>query len=248
MLTVDFDLLDVRAGHSVLDLGAGAGRHSFEALTRGAGVVAADLDVASLRDAGAFLVAMDEQGLAPAGAWAGVVNADGLRLPFPDSSFDRVIVSEVLEHVPRDTDALAEVARVLRPDGKLAVTVPRWGPEVVCWALSREYHSNPGGHIRIYRRRELTAKLRGAGFAPTAVRHVHALHSPYWWIRCAVGVRREDALPARLYHDFLAWDIRTSNPIVRTAERALDPLLGKSLVIYADRADPARRQPPRRVT
>src|SRR3712207_8881866 len=52
----------------------------------------------------------------------------------PDASVDRVIASEVLEHIPDDARAMAEIARVLKPGGTVAVTVPRFGPERVCWA------------------------------------------------------------------------------------------------------------------
>ena len=62
------------------------------------------------------------------------------------------MASEVLEHIPDDVTAMAEIARVLKPGGRVAVTVPRYGPERICWALSDEYHANEGGHIRIYRR------------------------------------------------------------------------------------------------
>ena len=58
---------------------------------------------------------------------------------------------------------MAEIARVLRPGGTVAVTVPAWLPERICWALSREYHEVPGGHVRIFTRAELTAKLAAAG-------------------------------------------------------------------------------------
>ena len=73
-------------------------------------------------------------------------------LPVPDASVDRVMASEVLEHIPDDVTAMAEIARVLKPGGRVAVTVPRYGPERICWALSDEYHANEGGHVRIYRR------------------------------------------------------------------------------------------------
>ena len=65
---------------------------------------------------------------------------------------------------------MAELARVLRPGGTIAVTVPRWLPERVCWALDRRLPraaSSPGGHVRIYRQRELAAKLRAAGLDVT---------------------------------------------------------------------------------
>ena len=60
--------------------------------------------------------------------------------------------------------------RVLKPGGSLAITVPRWLPERVCWALSDEYHANEGGHIRIYRADELRDKIarRTACGSPTA--------------------------------------------------------------------------------
>ncbi len=53
--------------------------------------------------------------------------------------------------------------RVLKPGGALAITVPRWLPERICWALSDEYHANEGGHIRIYRADELRDKVLAHG-------------------------------------------------------------------------------------
>ena len=74
-----------------------------------------------------------------------------------------------MEHIPDDKGVLAEMVRVLRPGGRIAVTVPRYGPEKVCWALSDAYHEVEGGHIRIYRADELLGKMREAGLR--AVRH-----------------------------------------------------------------------------
>src|SRR3712207_7376601 len=56
-----------------------------------------------------------EAGDAPTGARYEVVRGDLLALPFPDASVDRVIASEVLEHIPDDATAMAEIARVLKP-------------------------------------------------------------------------------------------------------------------------------------
>src|SRR5947209_5469031 len=104
--------------------------------------------------------AMAETGESPPAARARCVGGDATAMPFDDGSFDRVIAAEVLEHVPADQRALAEIARVLRPGGMLAVTVPAWLPERICWRLSDDYHNTPGGHVRIYTRPELEAKLR----------------------------------------------------------------------------------------
>ena len=130
------------------------------------------------------------------GTLAAAVTGDALALPFADASFDRLIAAEVLEHVPDDRAAIAELARVLRPGGRLAVTVPRWFPERVCWALSSDYHAPavPDGHVRIYRRRVLAARLEAAGLRVDGASYAHALHSPYWWLRCLVGLDRPDVL------------------------------------------------------
>ena len=238
MLTVDFDRLGLLPRHRVLDLGCGGGRHAFEVARRGAGVVALDRNAGDTKDASAMLSAMRTAGEAPDDRLAAATNGDALDLPFADESFDRVIAAEVLEHVPADSAALAELVRVLRPGGRLAVTVPRWFPEQVCWVLSSSYHAPavPDGHVRIYRRSQLRALLAGAGLRVTASHHAHALHSPYWWLKCAVGVGRDDAWPVRQYHRFLVWDLTARPRWVRTLERALDPVLGKSLVLYADKA------------
>jgi SAM-dependent methyltransferase len=232
LLTIDFDRLGLRGGARLLDLGSGPGRHAFEAYRRGAHVVCADLLHDDLRQALAMLTAMGGAGEAPPGAWFGAARADALALPFPDGSFDHVVVSEVLEHVPADRPAMAEIARVLRPGGTAAVSVPRWFPERVCWALSDRYHDRPGGHVRVYRGHELRDRLAAAGLRVTGTDHVHALHAPYWWLRCLVGPDDDRAWAVRQYHRFLVWDIVRRPRAVRLAERALDPVIGKSLVVY----------------
>jgi ubiquinone/menaquinone biosynthesis C-methylase UbiE len=233
MLTVDFSKFDITPGERLLDLGCGGGRHAFEAYRRGARVVAADLDSGELGSVGAMLAAMREEGEAgPPGA-ARAILCDATNLPFGSNSFDKVIAAEIMEHVPDDRRALAEVARVLRPGGLAAVTVPAWLPERVCWALSDEYHEVPGGHVRIFTRAELVAKLQRAGLHVTGSHHAHGLHSPFWWLKCAVGVGNEAHPAVRGYHKMLVWDIMRRPALTRYAEAALNPLIGKSLVVYA---------------
>jgi SAM-dependent methyltransferase len=233
MLTVDYQRLEMKSGERLLDLGCGGGRHAFEAAKRGARVVALDAgtdEVMKVRDT---LGAMFEAGEISDPRGTGAVQGDALRLPFPDGVFDRVIAAEVLEHIPDDTDAMRELVRVLRPGGLMAVTVPRFGPELVNWALSDEYHNVPGGHVRIYRRSELVGRLQRAGLRPVGSHHAHSLHSPYWWLRCAVGPKRDDHVFVKAYHRMLVWDITRSPWVTRTADRVLNPVLGKSLVVYA---------------
>ena len=178
-----------------------------------------------------------------AGASGTVVNGDALNLPFPDGAFDRVIAAEVLEHIPADRAAIAELARVLRPGGTMAVTVPRWGPELVNWALSDEYHMVEGGHVRIYRQsRPASPPGRGRAAVPRR-HHAHALHSPYWWLKCAVGVTNDAHPLVRAYHRLLVWDIEHRPLPTRLADMVLNPLLGKSLVVYVEKPDRDDRCP-----
>ena len=217
------------------------GRHSHEALRRGATVTAADLDLEALRYVEAVATAMQEAGEVAAPGSLEVVLANALALPFAAASFDVVIVSEVFEHIPQDQAAMAEVRRVLSPGGEGAITVPRYLPEAVCWLLSTEYHSNEGGHVRIYQGDVLQQRLRLAGLEVTGTAHAHALHSPYWWVKCVVGVRRDQALLARLYHRFLVYDMMRRPTWTRAIEGALNPVLGKSLVVYVENPREGRR-------
>ena len=222
----------------MLDLGCGGGRHAFEAFRRGGRVVAFDADAGELNQAGGMLAAMRESGEAPHGAGAATVRGDATAMPFADGGFDRVIAAEVLEHIPDDQRGLREIARVLRPGGIAAITVPAWLPERICWSLSDDYHNVPGGHVRIYTRPELEAKLRAAGLTVSGHHHAHGLHSPYWWLKCAAGVH-DDAHPlSSAYHRLLVWDIMKRPKLTRLAERALDPVIGKSLVVYAEKPQP----------
>jgi SAM-dependent methyltransferase len=235
MLTVNFGLLPVNPGDRLLDMGCGGGRHAFEAARRGARVVALDTDRSELDQVTAVFAAMAEAGEIGEGGSGQAVSGDATGLPFDDGSFDKVIAAEVLEHLPADQAAMNEIARVLRPGGMAAVTVPAWLPERVCWRLSDDYHNNPGGHIRIFTKRELITKLTRSGLAVTGQHRAHALHSPYWWVKCAVGVHNDEHRLAGAYHKLLVWDIMRKPAATRIADQVLNPVLGKSLVVYADK-------------
>ncbi len=232
MLTVDFDRLGIGPSSKVIDVGCGAGRHAFEAYRRGADVVAFDRDASELRSVETILQAMAETGEAPATASAKAVLGDALSLPYADETFDCVIASEILEHIPQDDAAIAELVRALKVGGTLAVSVPRWLPERLCWLLSDEYHSNEGGHVRIYRASELRDKIAVGGMQLTHSHHAHALHSPFWWLKCAVGVSNTDHHAVTAYHKLLVWDLMQRPKITQLAESLLNPLVGKSVAMY----------------
>ncbi len=234
MLTIRFDRLGLQAGDRVLDVGAGFGRHVFECARRGADVVALDYAQHEVVETRATLEAMIEAGEIDGDRVTGVLRGDATKLPFADDSFDKVITSEVLEHVQDDVAAISEMVRVLRPGGMFAATVPAWGPEKVNWMLSDEYHAPiaVGGHLRIYSKTELAAKIRSAGLDLRGTHRAHALHSPYWWLKCAVGPADDDHPLVAKYRRFLEWDIIEQPTSMRLAEKVLSPAIGKSIVFY----------------
>lgn len=238
MLTVRFDRLGLRPGDRVLDVGAGFGRHVFECTRRGAVAVALDPSPEEVAQTRATVAAMVDAGEIDAGAFGGVLRGDATRLPFADGTFDVVITSEVLEHITDDTAAIAEMVRVLRPGGRFAATVPARLPETINWRLSDDYHAPAavGGHVRIYSAVELRAKLRAAGLDLERSHRAHALHSPYWWLRCAVGPNDDDHPLVRRYRRLLEREIIEQPRSLAIAEKVLAPVLGKSIVHYATKA------------
>ena len=239
MLTVDYDLLGIKAGESFLDVGCGEGRHTSQACKEdGCTVCAVDIDASSVAKIGYLLHLMDEQGESRSNHL--VLRGSALRLPFRDTHFDRVICSEVLEHVPDDGQALSELTRVLKDDRTLAISVPTHISEAVYWRISSDYHHQPGGHIRKYRLRDLVSLLRRHDLHIVATRRKHAIHFFYWLLRCLYGINSEGGLIQALYHRFLVWDIVHKTRPIRLLEEMLNPLLAKSVVVYARKNRPGQ--------
>jgi SAM-dependent methyltransferase len=231
VLTIDLEWIGVRSGTRLLDLGCGTGRHAFASWKAGGSVVALDASLEELPDVAKMTAAMRDAGEIEV-IDGGVIAGDAYALPFADASFDVVVASEIFEHLENDERAMLECARVLRRDGVLALSVPRTFPEALNWLLSTEYHNNPGGHVRIYRRRELLRRLSSAGLVHVHHEYRHGLHSPYWWLRCALGVNRPERRLVAAYHRLLVWEIVAKPPSLRFLAKLLDPMIGKSLVVY----------------
>jgi len=232
MVTVEFDRLKVRPGFKILDVGCGTGRHTCAAYRQPKVItIGADLKFNDLTEAGERLKLHDRLGEHGGGVW-GLAAADIVCLPFKDDDFDLVICSEVLEHIEKYFQAIREIIRVLKPGCNLVVSVPRYWPERICWALSTDYHTAEGGHLRIFKPKQLIADLQKAGLEPWARHYAHSLHTPFWWLKCLVGPNREDSRPVNLYHRFLTWDIMKQPRTTRILNNLLNPILGKSVVVY----------------
>lgn len=234
MLTMRLEDMDLQPGMRVLDLGCGRGRHLHALYWNETplDIVGVDLsheEAKAALDGFAELPAPHPQSpLRSAVLSAG----DAARLPFESNSFDRVLCSEVLEHVPDPDAVLAEIARIVKPGGIFAVSVPRYWPEAICWKLSTGYHNTPGGHVRIFHTNALRDLVRKHGFACFKRHWAHGLHSPYWWLQCALWERRDSAASVRLYRKFLEWDLMQKPWPTQALEWLLAPVMGKSVVMY----------------
>ncbi len=236
LLTIDIERLGLSRGTRVLDLGCGFGRHSWQVFhSDGVFLVGADRDHYRLRCARFMLASMRMQGIDGGGS-AHVVMADAARLPFADGSFDVVICSEVLEHLPDDRAALREMARVLAPGGRLALSVPRRFPDRVCFGLfPAGYRELSEGHLRVYRERELVALLSDAGFTARGRGLAHGFHTPYWWLECLAGRDRLFKPAAGAYRRFLDWYTVRRPAALVFLEKLAAPVAAKSLVFYLEK-------------
>ena len=231
MNTVDLNRLKIRSGDRILDIGCGSGRHMGEAVRlKGVSVIGADINMKDLLEAKKRLKGVERFGFGH-GLW-GFNVAEIMRLPFRTHSFDGVICSEVLEHIVEEKVAVSEITRVLKPGKLLALSVPRYLPERICWKLSSEYRNTPKGHIRIYTKGRLKTMMKESGMQPFGIHYAHSFHTPYWWLKCLVGPSKDDHRLVYLYHRFLTWDIMTKNRTTQWLEKLLNPVLGKSIVLY----------------
>ena len=187
MITLDFKRLNLQPGYKILDIGCGEGRHTAQGYEQGdTFCVGADRNPGDLLTSKTKLELHEKLSTAKGSCWS-LAAADITCLPFQDASFDVVICSEVMEHIPDEKKAISEIIRVLKPGGTLGVSVPRYWPELICWRLSHDYHNANQGHIRIYKKNELIAKIVAQGVRFKGFHHAHSLHSAYWWLKCLVG-------------------------------------------------------------
>ena len=231
MQTIRFDNLELEAGSSVLDMGCGEGRHTIGLFVDqrinafGFDLSIKDLNIARerLKD---FPIEEDNN----SSCLFGVTNI--VRLPFLEGTYDAVICSEVLEHVDSPKESIKELIRVLKPGGILALSVPRFFPEWVCWRLSKGYQDMPGGHVRIFKHNALKKLATNEGMSYMSFHWAHGLHSPYWWLQCLFWTSRENSFLIKQYHKFLVWDLMKKPLLTRVLEFILQPLIGKSVVMY----------------
>jgi len=232
MITIDFNQLDIHPGDRILDIGCGEGRHTIKACQQSNTLcVGADFGFENLietRKKIIFHQAINDLSCKT----IDLSCMDVTNLPFCDNCFDIVICSEVLEHIPDDKKAVFELVRILKPGKILAVSVPRFWPEKICWLLSDEYFNANMGHVRIYKKKSLLKAIEAFGLMYFFSHYAHSIHTPFWWLKCLVGPNRTDSSLVNLYHRLLVWDLMKKPKFTAFIDELLNPLLGKSLVLY----------------
>ena len=230
MNTIKYKKLNLESNQLLLDMGCGEGRHSIGALLETpANVIGLDLSVQDLKIAKHRLNDFDLSDINTSCTF-GVGNINDI--PIKSASLDAVMCSEVLEHVDSPEESIHELVRVLKPGGVMALSVPRYLPELICWKLSKEYSQTPGGHVRIFRHRQLKDLAVNAGLKYQSFHWAHGLHSPYWWLQCMFWKTKETSYIVNLYHKLLVWDLMKKPLLTKIFEAILQPLIGKSLVMY----------------
>jgi SAM-dependent methyltransferase len=231
MLTVDFRRLPLQGRDLVLDAGCGEGRHTFHCFRSNCSILGMDLDKKSLLKARWVLGEMKKR--KDGNGRVLFLRGDALRFPFRTGTFDKVVCAEVIEHVRDDRLGIAELARILKPRGKIAITVPTTMTERIYKRLSDDYFRTPGGHIRIVNPKEMAACMEENQLRIYAVTFAHAFHTPYWMLRCLVGLHNEKARIPAAYRKFLHWSLFSQS--LRIIEKALNYFFPKSIVLYAQK-------------
>ena len=228
---IDPAKLDLSPQTRLLDVGCGTGRHLLELSRYPGRFVGLDMSHEDLRIFNYMLLLTNKE--RPVVAKISAVEGDGELLPFADGLFDCVVCTETLEHVPDDRAVLRELVRVLRKGGVLVISVPDEHSERLLWRLSPRYRTTPGGHVRIYRRKQIARLLRDSGAEPFAIDFRHSLESVRWLVHSVVD--REWGTPGFVTKG-IRWLLDTPShrnwPALAWCDALGNHVLPKSIVLY----------------
>ena len=233
MLTFNLNKYKLNSDGIMLDVGCGEGRHIFGIMQQNPQMkcIGLDMDKKSLKKAEegyAYFKSLSEAG-------AEFLIGSAYSIPLPDGSVDIVICSEVLEHLHEYADAINEIHRVLKPGGKFYASVPASWPEKICWALSRDYQNQPGGHLRIFNQKNLIEEIKQSGFSFLSSEKFHSIHSPYWWLRCFFWKSQDTNFFVNKYKKLLEKHILEKPKFLDSIDKFFNPIMGKSFAMYFEK-------------
>ena len=233
MLTFNLDKYSLNTNGIMLDVGCGEGRHIFGMMQQNPLMqcIGLDMDKRSLEKAEegyAYFKTLSQAGV-------DFLIGSAYSIPLPNNSVDIVICSEVLEHLHEYNDAIKEIHRVLKPGGKFYASVPASWPEKICWALSKEYQNQPGGHLRIFNQKSLIEEIKLSGFNFLSSEKFHSIHSPYWWLRCLFWKSQDSNFFVNKYKKLLEKHILEKPKLLDSIDKFLNPTMGKSFAMYFEK-------------
>ena len=233
MLTFNLTKYELNESGIMLDVGCGEGRHIFGIMQEHPEMkcIGLDMDNDSLHKA--------EEGYeyfkSISNVGAEFLKGSAYSLPFLDNSLDLIVCSEVLEHLHQYNDAVKEIHRVLKPGGKFYASVPASWPEKICWALSKDYQNQPGGHLRIFNQSGLVSEIEDSGFKFLSSDRFHSIHAPYWWLRCFFWNTQDSNFFVNGYKKMLERHILKKPFFLDFIDKIFNPFLGKSFSMYFEK-------------
>ncbi|MEH6590846.1 MAG: methyltransferase domain-containing protein [Halioglobus sp.] len=221
--------ITVSPGMRVVDVGCGVGQYSNFCARLGAQVTAVDIQADKLASLSANLPE------SVTGSITGIVsNCDPI--PLPDDCADLIICTEVLEHVPSPEDLCREMLRIVKPGGKLVISVPDDRSEQLIKEVAAPAYFQEPNHIRIFSRESFTRLILESGLEIERTEATGAFWSMFFlfkWATTQPGESLiEDVQPltqawAETWHALLK--LPNSDSIVR----AMNDALPKSQFIIA---------------
>lgn len=216
----------VQLEDSVLDVGCGDGGFITYCANRGAEVTFVDIDPGKIIE--------NEKRLqdSPARGIHGLVS-DANPLPLPDSRFDKVICTEVMEHVENPATFLAELVRVGKPGAQYLLSVPDPASETVQQQVAPQLYFEKPHHIRIFAREDFLRLVSDAGLIIEKQTTYGFFWSMFWAFFWTCDQDLAEPWHPLLQHWGRTWETLLSMRDGPRIKEALDDALPKSQVIIA---------------
>jgi len=208
----------------VADIGCGDGGNAAFCARRGASIILADIDPATLERAAARVAAE------PNHRGYKVHQTTSDPLPIADGAATKVVCTEVIEHVDSPARLLAELARIGRPGAQYLLSCPDAKSEELQKRVAPSVYFEKPNHIRILQPEEFARYVEDAGLVIEA-RHTHGFYALMWWtLYWATDGSRDHPL---IQSWTRTWQHLLDLPKGHMIKGALDDLLPKSQVIIA---------------
>jgi SAM-dependent methyltransferase len=234
---VDLGALMLGVNSRILDLGCGTGQFSLPLLERRRNIISADVDAPRLAELRTTCAERKLQGA--------LLRADGAHLPVPPSSFDAVVCREMLEHVAAPGEVLEEIWRVLKPDGRLCVSVPsahteRWFQRVDPRWLDM------AGHVNVFTRDSMCALLESHGFHVLEIRGRNFFYTMFWFFHTFAKTTHDGTGRIQQHFRLASWIFRSwrllgEGRLKRCIEAIGDRSFPKSYFYYCEKSADAGR-------